>query len=101
MIYLLLILPHVVLIAGLLAFAYCSKGTAVAEGDDGRSYGYGTDDAPPRAPGPVPSGGGLPLTDASPPPRRLRVGERLADLHPRHRRRAHRPPLRRRRSIPS
>ncbi len=91
MIYLLLILPHIAMIAGLLAFAYYSHRTVVGEGDDGGSYGYRTDAPAPRSPKPVPSGGGLPLADSASPRRRLRGGERLSEIYPRRLRRQHLP----------
>ncbi len=91
MIYLLLIVPHIALIAGLLAFAYYSHRAVVNEDDDGGSYGYRIEQPPPRPPQPLPSGGGLPLSDSTAPRRRLRAGERLLDLHPGRLRRGHAP----------
>jgi hypothetical protein len=90
MIYLLLIVPHIAMIAGLLAFAYYSHRATLNEDDDGGTYGTGAEE-PPRAPQPLPSGGDLPLSDSTAPRRRLRVGERLFDLHPRRLRREHAP----------
>ncbi|MGO9973016.1 MAG: hypothetical protein ACLP01_09450 [Solirubrobacteraceae bacterium] len=90
MIYLLLIVPHLLLMAGLLAFAYQSSRWLGGDGhDEGEGGNGGGPPTPPRAPEPAPSGNGLPMRDAAAPRRRLRVGERLADLHPRRPRRAH------------
>jgi hypothetical protein len=97
MFYLLLILPHVLAIGGLLAFALCSSSGACTdradEGTDGG--GGGGQRRPPTAPQPAPPRGGLPLGDAQPPWRRLRVGEQLSELYQPSRRRdrgPHRPP---------
>jgi hypothetical protein len=91
MFYLLLALPHVVGMAALLAIAYrTSSGGSADEGDGGIDDGGGRGDPPPE-PTPRPSGGGLPLEHADPPRRRLRVGERLAELYPRRLRRDHAP----------
>ncbi|MGO9754914.1 MAG: hypothetical protein ACLP22_26240 [Solirubrobacteraceae bacterium] len=91
MIYVLLILPHIAMIAGLLAFAYYSHHAVVHDDDDGSTYGSRGEESPPRAPQPVPSCGGLPLSESAPPRRRLRVGERLSELYPRRLRREHAP----------
>lgn len=91
MFYLLLIVPHTVALCGLAFYAYKSQVRPVS---DDPSSGPGWDDgdaAPPRMPRPGPSAGGLPLPGATPPHRRLRVGERLAELYPRRRRRDHAP----------
>jgi hypothetical protein len=83
MFYLLLIIPHVVALGGLFAFAFYTNtdtpGDEQEDGGDGRDGGQQL----PRTPPPAPSGGGLPLSQSSPPRRRLRVGESLAELHPR------------------
>jgi hypothetical protein len=96
MFYLLLILPHVLAIGGLLAFALCTASSAPSgEADEGTDGGDGGQRLPPTAPEPAPPRGGLPLGDSDPPRRRLRVGEQLSDLHralPRRDRGPHRPP---------
>lgn len=96
MFYLLLILPHVLAIGGLLAFAlHSAAGGAGGEQDEGWDGGGGSRTPPNEPPSPSPRGG-LPLCDADPPRRRLRAGERLSELHPRLPRREHerRPPHR-------
>jgi hypothetical protein len=95
MFYLLLILPHVLAIGGLLAFALCTaSGASTGEADEGTDGGGGGQRLPPSAPQPASPRGGLPLRDAQPPWRRLRVGEQLGDLRqpaPRRDRGPHRP----------
>jgi hypothetical protein len=82
MFYLLLIFPHVLAIGGLLTFALCSAaGGASGEPEEGSDGGGGGLRTPPSEPQSPPSGGGLPLGDAEPPRRRLRVGEQLSELH--------------------
>lgn len=91
MFYLLLILPHVLAIGGLLGFAlHSAAGGANGEPDEGSDGGGGLRPPPsrPRPRPPSPSGG-LPLSDADPPRRRLRAGERLSELHPALPRREH------------
>lgn len=93
MFYLLLIVPHLLALAGLFAWAARVEPGGVSdeeiEGSDGRGGGG---PEPPLEPEPVKPSGGLPLIgDAVAPPRRLRVGERLADLHPPPPRRDHEP----------
>jgi hypothetical protein len=91
MFYLLLIIPHVLALGGLFAYAFYSN---VGEAGDDEEWGYGGDDGgqqPPPAPDAGPGGGDLPLPKSSPPRRRLVVGEQLADLHPRPARREHDP----------
>jgi hypothetical protein len=88
--YLLLIIPHLLALGGLFAFAAMVKpGREDEEGIDGTDGGGGLE--PPSDPAPVPPRGGLPLDRAELPPRRLRVGETLADLHPPRPRRDHEP----------
>jgi len=87
MIYLLLIVPHLLALGGLLMFAI--RTGATAPGEDGYGDHGGGGDWPPRRPGPPPGPNGLPLDGAVAPRRRLRVGERLAELHPRRGRRDH------------
>ncbi|MFZ0092203.1 MAG: hypothetical protein WAL63_22070, partial [Solirubrobacteraceae bacterium] len=81
MFYLLLIVPHLLAITGLLAFALRSNVGGANEASDG---GWDGDDGSPRqpAPGPGPATGGPPLPDANEPRRRVRVGERLSEQHP-------------------
>jgi hypothetical protein len=87
MLYLLLIIPHLVAFVALLWFG-CRSGFVDDEREDFRDgWDDGPSDAPPSAPRPGPSYGGPPLPDASPPRRRVRVGERLAELYPRRPRR--------------
>jgi hypothetical protein len=91
MIYVLLIVPHLLALGGLLAFA-CRSMMAEAGEDD---YGWGEDnqdDQPPLAPEPLAPLTGPPLPHASSPRRRMRVGERLSELHSRRPRREHDPP---------
>lgn len=94
MFYLLLILPHLLGIIGLIAWAARVEpnhgpSDGGAEGSDG---GGGGGLEPPLDPQPVGPSGDLPLDgDASQPARRLRVHERLADLHPPRPRRDHEP----------
>jgi hypothetical protein len=82
MFYLLLIIPHLLAILGLAWYAY---RTGFRE-DDSAEFGDGSDDGSggvrPPPPHPVSPRGGPPLPDAVPPRRRIRVGERLSDLHP-------------------
>jgi hypothetical protein len=90
MFYILLIIPHLVLMAGFLWFAY----TVSAGGGEDADAGWGRwdyDFEPPPGPNPAPGAGGPPLPDAGQPRRRLRVGERLAELYPRRLRRGHGP----------
>ena len=82
MFYLLLILPHLLAIIGLLVFALCTaSGGTSAEPEEGTDGGGGGLRPPPSTPQPASPRGGLPLGDATPPWRRLRVGERLSELH--------------------
>jgi hypothetical protein len=88
--YLLLIIPHLVALGGLFAFAaMVQPGRGDEEGADGADGGGGLE--PPLDPAPVAPSGGLPLDQTELPPRRLRVGENLADLHPPRPRRDHEP----------
>jgi hypothetical protein len=88
--YLLLVVPHVVALGGLFAWAARVDPCGVGEdGVDGTDGGGGLE--PPRKPRPLGPSGGLPLDSGEPPARRLRVGERLADLHPPPSRRDHNP----------
>jgi hypothetical protein len=94
MFYLLLALPHVLGLAALFAFAYYSNVSSNPDPADASDGGQGGDDGnqrPPSAPRPGPSGGLLPLPEAAAPSRRLPVGGRLSDLHPRRLRRQHEP----------
>jgi hypothetical protein len=86
----LLIVPHLLALAGLLAYAYRAMVTEPS-GDDygGRDGDQG--DQTPREPESGPPLTGPPLPNASSPPRRLHVGERLSELHPRRLRREHDP----------
>ena len=71
--YLLLIIPHLLALGGLFAFAArVDPGGAHEEGMDGPDGGGGTE--PPFEPAPVSPTGGLPLDVTDFPPRRLRVG---------------------------
>ena len=88
--YLLLIIPHLVALGGLFWFAWSVQpGRPDEEGADGADDGGGLE--PPLEPAPVQPRGGLPLEQTEFPPRRLRVGENLADLHPQRPRRDHEP----------
>jgi hypothetical protein len=97
--YVLLIIPHILAIAGLIGFAFriTEDGPSPEEGFDQTEGGDGGSPVPTRPSRPQ---GGLPLPEAIPPPRRLRAGEQLADLHPRPARREreseppHRAPIR-------
>jgi hypothetical protein len=89
MFYILLIIPHLLIMTGLLALAYYAKTPGSEEPYWRPDVGY--DDPPPAGPQPGSGPGGLPLPDANAPRRRLRVGERLADLYPRRLRRGHVP----------
>jgi hypothetical protein len=81
--YLALIIPHLVLMGALLAFAYYSHRVVVDDaGESGPRWSDGDQGEPPREPLPGPSGGFLPLAHSAPPRRRLHAGERLSDLHP-------------------
>jgi hypothetical protein len=86
--YLLLIVPHIVALGGLFAFAAQTRDGQGSAEDDGEAGGGGDGGTlVPRDPKARPPGGGLPLADGRPPRRRLRVGERLAELYPRRLRR--------------
>ena len=80
--YLLLAIPHIAALGGLFIWAArvepCSPSDEHFGGSEGGDGGSGT----PLGPNPVQPSGGLPLDGSEPPARRLRVGERLADLHP-------------------
>jgi hypothetical protein len=91
MFYLLLIVPHVLALGGLFALAFRTRSGGAGEEGEGGPGGPPNDPPPPTAPGPVPSGGGLPLEHAEPPRRRLAPGERLAEQYPRPARREHEP----------
>jgi hypothetical protein len=86
MIYVLLIVPHVLAISGLLAFA-CWSMIGDDAGLDGDQGGQ-----PPSLPEPRPPLTGPPLPNASSPRRRIHVGERLSEVHPQRPRRVHDPP---------
>ena len=89
MFYVLMVIPHLVAIAGLLAYAL--RSAPVEAGEDG----YGDFPGPEGGPeAPVDPSSGPPvdypvLTDGATPHRRMHVGERLSDLHPRRARREH------------
>jgi len=90
MLYLLLIIPHLVAIAGLLGYALRCRPLDPSEDSRGGSSGTEGEPKPPPQPPPAPpTVGGPPLEHATPPGRRLRDAERLADLHPRRTRREH------------
>jgi hypothetical protein len=91
MIYLLLIIPHILALGGLLAFACHADEAIPREGGYGGADGGDGGHQPPRAPQPEPSRGGLPLSYSTPPRRRLHAGEQLSELHPRPLRREHEP----------
>jgi len=85
MFYLLLIVPHLVALGGLFAFAFRAEAGRAGDEEPGGFDGNDGGQQPPLAPQPTPSGGGLPLlpmSQCSPPHRRLHVGERLSELHP-------------------
>ncbi len=94
MFYLLLILPHVLALAALLTLAACTAaggcGGQVADAEEGTDDGGGLR-PPPVPPRPLRPRGGLPLPLSGTPRRRLRVGERLRELHPARVRRGHPP----------
>lgn len=78
-----MVLPHLVVMAGLAVFAWLSTDPQEPGGDT-RFGGLEGDREPPLEPRPVPpvGGGGLPLPDAGTPRRRLRSHERLEELYP-------------------
>jgi hypothetical protein len=86
MFYVLLILPHLLAIAGLLAYALHSA--PVDAGEDGYA-GPNGGSQPPLDPSPPPPVDYPLVSDAASPRRRLRVGERLSDQHARPPRREH------------
>jgi hypothetical protein len=90
MFYLLLILPHLLALAGLAAFAYYSSATEASDDDSG-GWGGVQDAGPPSGPVPLPPDGMLPPQSGASPRRRLRVGERLSELYPPRPRRQHEP----------
>ena len=77
MLYVLLIIPHLVAVAGLLAYALQSAPIDAGE-DDGPESGS----KPPLGPSPRPPVDHMLLPEAVAPRRRMRGGERLSDLHP-------------------
>lgn len=87
--YVLLIIPHVLAIAGLIGFAF--RITEDGPSEEGFEETEGGDGGSPVPTPPSRPQGGLPLPEAIPPSRRLRAGEHLADLHPRPARREHEP----------
>lgn len=87
--YLLLVIPHVLALGGLFAWAARVNPGGADDGAEGSDGGGGLET--PLDPQPVRPSGGLPLEGGEPPARRLRVGERLADLHPLPPRRDHEP----------
>jgi hypothetical protein len=91
MIYLALIVPHVLAIFGLLAYAYRSGAGEDPDEAFGGSDGFFEPSAPPPPPTPSPAMAPLPLPDASPPRRRIRVGGRLSESYPQRPRRTHAP----------
>jgi hypothetical protein len=94
MFYLLLILPHLLAVVGLLAWALRTAANSSDGEAEGLSDGGGGLGVPPPEPRPVTPNGGLPLDGSNPPRRRLRAGERLSELHPmpaRRDREPHRP----------
>jgi hypothetical protein len=90
MFYALLILPHLLALIGLALFAYWSSAAEPGDDDQGGWPGRPGEDPPP-GPEPGPGLAGPPLVGAAPPRRRLRVGERLSELHPRRSRREREP----------
>jgi hypothetical protein len=88
--YVILVLPHLLAIVGLAAFAFYSGVDGLGEDGDGGSDGI-EGGQPPGGPEPEPLLSGPPLIDATPPRRRMRVGERLSELYPSRRRRDHDP----------
>ena len=89
MIYVVLIIPHLLAISGLLAFAHRTGVSEVSEDPYGGSDGDHGEQPPPRAPQPGPVIFGLQLANATPPRRRIQPGERLSHVHPRRLRREH------------
>jgi hypothetical protein len=90
MFYLLLILPHLLALVGLAAFAYYSSACEPSQDSPG-GWDHRGGEPPPPEPDRGPSLGGPPLDDATLPRRRMRVGERLSELYPGAPRRAHDP----------
>ncbi len=88
--YLLLTLPHLFALCALLIWAVRVGPGGLTGGAEEESDGGGGQQ-PPNEPRPERPSGGLPLDGGPPPARRLRVGERLADLHPPVPRRDHEP----------
>lgn len=93
MFYLLLALPHILVLCGLMVFAFRSQVGAQSDEEDepGGADGGGGGQHIPRAPRPAPGGGGLPLEHCEAPWRRLNPGERLAEMYPGRSRRDHIP----------
>jgi hypothetical protein len=95
--YLLLIVPHLLALTGLFAWAARVQPGGVSDmevdgSDGGGGGGGGGGPEPPLDPAPVKPSDGLPVIgDAVAPARRLRVGERLADRHHPIPRRDHEP----------
>jgi hypothetical protein len=78
MFYALLILPHIMAIAGLMWFAFRAGDDGRHDGGDGLDW-LRTDDDDPITPAPRPGpAAGPPLPDADQ-PRRLQVGEQLSE----------------------
>ena len=81
--YLLLIVPHILALGGLFAFAWQTlDGQAGADDDADFGSGGGGGSPVPAGPRPDAPSGGLPLPGAEAPRRRLRVGEQLVELYP-------------------
>jgi hypothetical protein len=89
MIYLLLIIPHLVAIAGLLAYALRSSPLDEGQESQGGPFRPDGEPTPPSPPQPTPSRGSPPLPREVAPRRRIRGAERHSNLHPRRPRPEH------------
>jgi hypothetical protein len=91
MFYVLMVIPHLVALAGLLAYALRSAPLEADEDGYGESRGPEGGPEAPVDPSPGPPSDYPLLSDGATPRRRVRGGERLSDLHPRRARREHPP----------
>jgi hypothetical protein len=89
MFYVLMVIPHLVAIAGLLVYAFRSAPVDGGEDDYGEFRGPEGGPKAPVDPSPEPPVDFPVLTHVAAPHRRMRGGKRLSDLHPRRTRREH------------
>jgi hypothetical protein len=89
MIYLLLIIPHLVAIAGLLAYAVRSSPFEESNESQDGSFGQDGKPPPPSTPPPTPSPGFPGVPREVSPRRRIRDARRHSKLHARRPRREH------------